>query len=496
MPKSPKKPTKKKPVEEERPVKYNKITMKIFCGDKGLTEVQAKRLLGWQEAGDNQQKLFTDAEGKGIVCHNNTANRPLYMGNVAALKQEILRRRWYLNGENRIIGCTGLVNDGQHTLIAFVLAVQEWRLHPELWKQYWPTEPTLETSIILGVSEEDKVVNTLNTGKPRSLADVIYRSPYFADMNNSTRKVVANVASYCIQLLWKRTGVKETLVVIRTHSESLDFITRHERLLECVKHIYVENGSEKRLGEFISPGYAAGLLYLMASSSTDPVEYRDSDNPNEGMLSWDNWDRACDFWAYLAGGNEQFGAIPKAMGKIMNEVGQRPSLSERCAILVKAWLAYVADETIDAKVLKLRYHTEDGVRSLVDFPSAGGIDLGNPDSSDSPGNDEPTAGDPTPEEIKDRSAEVRDKKPKQKSSEQKPDDPEPTKPPKKKRRRDSSDLLSRMVWVAEDNPENDWRGKVVEILGRNAKVKVGQGFQGAGSTRAVTVDRLSAKQRS
>lgn len=480
MPKSPKKPPKKKPVEE-RPIKYDKPTVKLFYGDKSLTGTVAKKLLGWQEAGDNQRKLFTDAEGKGIICHNNISNRPLYMGNVAALKQEILRRRWYLNMENRIIGQTGLVLNGQHTLIALVLAIQEWHLHPEKWKPYWPTEPVIETSIGFGADESDKVVNTLDTCKPRSLADVIYRSPFFADMNNSERKVAARITDYGVRLLWSRTGVANAFAIRRTHSESLDFIARHDRILECTKHIHTENGIEKQLAGFISPGYAAGLLYLMASSSTDPAEYRGSDNPNEGMLLWDNWSDACDFWAYLAGGNEQFSAVPKALGRMINDDGG--STNERCGILVKAWLAYTADKPIDAKVLKLKYHTEDDVRTLIDFPSAGGIDLGDPDSLDSPGNDEPATGDPTPEEIEERSAEIHSKK----KDEQKP--------PKKKRRRDPSDLLGKMVWVSEDERDKDWRGKVVVVLGKNAKVKVGQGFQGAGSTRAVTVDRLSAKQR-
>lgn len=506
MPKSPKKPPKKKPIEE-RPVKYDKPIVKLFYGDKALTgKLAREKLLGWQEAQDSEQKLLTDAYGKKIICHNNVSNRPLYLGVVTTLKQEILRRRWQRNMENIIIGCTGLVLNGQHRLIAFVLAIQEWELHPELWKQYWPTEPVLETSIGFGANESDDVVNTLDTCKPRSLADVIYRSPYFADMNNSERKAAARITDYGVRLLWSRTGVANAFAIRRTHSESLDFIARHDRILECVKHIHAENGSEKQLGEFISPGYAAALLYLMASSSTDPTEYRNSDNPNEGMLDWDNWDKACDFWVYLASGNEQLSAVSKALGKMINDDGG--SVDEQCAILVKAWLAYAADKPIDAKTLKLNYHTEDDIRSLTDFPSAGGIDLGDPDSLDSPGNNEPAVGDPTPDEIKARSAEVRGKKSKAKptpSTTQKTHErlaghvsetgtvsPIPKK--RKKQRRDPSDFMGRLVWVSDDNRE-DWRGKVIEVIGKNAKVEVGQGHQGAGSVRAVTVDRLSDKQR-
>ena len=142
---------KKKPkATSEREVKHAKPRVVLYDADKPLTADTARKLMGWEEEKEGGKIKFGNsfllktASGAKVRCLHNTANRPLRMSNVSKLKQEILRRRWYLNMENRIIGRTGLVLNGQHTFIALILAVQEWTATPEAFP-HWDKEPTIET---------------------------------------------------------------------------------------------------------------------------------------------------------------------------------------------------------------------------------------------------------------------------------------------------------------------------------------------------------------
>src|SRR5690349_10718167 len=119
MPAIPKKKSEKvtPPKSPARKTVYKEPSSQMCIADKAITMEIAKKLLGWQEQDkDVEEYHFTDLYGKKIVCHNNITNRPLYMSIVAILMQEILRKRWVLNGEPIIIGGTGFILNGQHQL--------------------------------------------------------------------------------------------------------------------------------------------------------------------------------------------------------------------------------------------------------------------------------------------------------------------------------------------------------------------------------------------
>jgi hypothetical protein len=214
---------------------YETPYLELASGDKAITVEYAKKLLGWTVEDDkekfNANYLLKDFSGKKVRCSNNVTNRPLYMAVVKVLIQEILRKRWRLNGESLIIGSTGLILNGQHTLIALILAGQQWEKDPEACDQ-WTTEPTIDKAIVFGIDESDMTVNTMDTCKPRSLADVIYRSEFFSGIKAGDRQACARIADYAVRILWHRTGAGlDAFAPRRTHAESLDFIARHPRLL-------------------------------------------------------------------------------------------------------------------------------------------------------------------------------------------------------------------------------------------------------------------------
>lgn len=398
------------PKAEAREVLYDTPSVHIAAGDDALDTPAAKELLGWEETDDKEAAIIKDRNGKWIYCRNNVKNRPLTMGNVDMLIQEILRKRWQLNGENLIVGKTGLLLNGQHTLIALVLAEQdrenEFKEYPEdarkEYRKNWANPITIDKSVFYGVEETDSVVNTMDTCKPRSLWEVICLSPYFASMKLGDRKTASKICEHAVRMIWHRTGAGNAFNLRKTHAESLNFIERHQTLLKCVRHIFEEDGgADRKIAKYISPGYAAGLMYLMACSTTEGEKYHASNSPSEKHLDFAMFDKASEFWLFLADGSPEFKPLRDAIAGLANPVtGTGGTMAEKVAVLIKAWGHYLAGDGFTAKRLELKYAPNDnGDNVLAEWPETGGIDKGpNPDDED----DDETNGDkkiPTPEEL-------------------------------------------------------------------------------------------------
>jgi hypothetical protein len=390
-----------------------------------ITVSDAKELLGWQDVAKGQGdyvreverlKVFGTVCGLRGRCTNNVTNRPIYGSVLQTLTQEILRKRWQYNGEPVIIGRQRHVLNGQHCLLSLLIAAKLWADNEE-WREDWPEEPTIVKAVHLGISEDDEVVNTLDTAKSRSLTDAIYRSDEFNAVFGSEtgheRRVAARAADYAIRLLWHRTGASlDAFAPRRTHAESLDFLGRHPKILDCVKHITEEDGEEGLIASLVSTGYASGLLYLMGSSRTDPTAYRSADNPSEDHLDWSAWDVACDYWVKIAQDAEGVAAVRQSVSSLL--VDGETTNAERWAVIVKGWIAYAKKEPVTKKGLALIYKSnEDGSRTLDECPVCGGVDLGDPEEADEEAIVDRRAGKavkpPTPEQIEKRAAVERKK---------------------------------------------------------------------------------------
>jgi hypothetical protein len=244
------------------------------------------------------------------------------------------------------------------------------------------SEPAAVFTLIAGPSDPLRTVGNTKrrqvSRESQSLLGIIDECKVFDKLSKANRKKIARITDYAVRFLWYRTGVGlDAFAPRQSHDEAIDFIGRHPRILECVKHIHEVNGKANRLGPYLSTGYAAGLLYLMASSTTNPVTYRESDNSNEEALDWKMWDRACDFFVMLAGDTQETAAIRAVLGKSLEDGGG--SNAERWAIIIKAWLCYAAHKDITEKRLGLKYVThDDGASTLAECPTVGGIDLGAP----------------------------------------------------------------------------------------------------------------------
>jgi hypothetical protein len=399
----------KKQSKEPAPPKERKVIYPELKGKVGwLTAEQARTFLGWKQS-DNTDKPYTefllkDRNGVATKCFNVEKQRPFYMATALQWMGEILGGHWNgdggeANGESIIISRTALVIDGKHRLIGLVLAEQEWLNNPDKY-HHWGEEPKIHCFINIGVREDIQSINTINTGKPRSLADAIYASGLFGDMDASRSKdkrklkMLSRMADYAVRLLWQRTGASENAFAPRrTHAESLDFIQRHPKLLECVRHIYEENGNDDKLKYYPSPGYAAALLYLMGSSNSERENsegtgYIQADCPTEDLLNWDMWDKACGFWTAIASGDKSMKLLIQAVSELMDSAGGS-FLQERVALIVQSWWKFaenkkLVEEDVTLDLIK----DQDGVERLAACPTVGevfgdlmGIDIGSLDKS-------------------------------------------------------------------------------------------------------------------
>lgn len=382
--KSSKKKKSKAPVQKEAPreVVHPDVAVQIFGGKKPpMTREQNRKLLGWQVPPDGAKEGIERVGTEKVWLTKNRDNRPFNLAWIEMLKQEILTRKWRLNCDPIKVGESDNLIDGQHRCIAFELACQEYEKHPGKWKDYWQQEPTLDTLVVFGVLEDDETVNTIDFVRPRSLADVIYRSECFRDMKRKDRMKCARMTGDAVKFLWLRTGASHlAFSPRRTHSESMDFIERHPKILSAVKHIFEENGKDK-IQKFINCGYAAGLMYLFGASSTeresdDGRGYSQLDVPTETAINFEQWDKAEEFFVMLAQRDKSVHALIELLGREYEEDEESWVMAERIGLAIKSWLQFADGKPITAKSIELAYETDgDGFEYLAESPTCGGIDL-------------------------------------------------------------------------------------------------------------------------
>src|SRR5271165_5963889 len=265
--------------KKDREVVYPILTVngvEIPIPSTYITQGQAKERLGWQEETEDNRfgdkYDFVDTRGCKIRCTNNTNNRPFDRKKALEHAQNILTKAWRFNGETMIFGKSGDTLSAQHRLIGFIFACQMWE-REDHWKLMWEEEPTIQSLIVQGIDDDPETVRTIDNVNPRTLDDVLYTIGFFPKSKLGERKSAIKNLSHCIKFLWDRTGAKnDPWSPNRTHAESLEFISRHGgpkgRLIKSVEHITIEDspkdGGYRAITQFIHPGVASGLMWLMA----------------------------------------------------------------------------------------------------------------------------------------------------------------------------------------------------------------------------------------
>ncbi len=385
-----------------KPIKTG-ITCKIYQGKEAMTYDQACELIGWEVA--DGPGLLRDLQKQSIRLRNNATNRPFRPGLSKRYMSEMLRGKWALNGESVIFDSDGKCQSGQHRLVAFIMAVETWRVQKGKWAKYHKKEPTMECLVVKGIDPSPEVVNTIDQGQKRTLGDIIYRSELFSDgvslgegketiklpdLGMKQRQKLSNILAGAARLAWLRATNKD--VSDAPHfppSEAMDFIDDHPGLLYAVAFISQLEGGEKKDGgkisRFISLGYASGLFYLMAASATDPDDWL-ADGPS--ALDFKMQKQAKEFWQKLAEGTELKATdavyiLRELLPKI--NAGSAVGRDEIVTTVIKAFNAYADGKKVKTADLVVRKKLDDkGLEKLVEFTRLGGIDVEGPEPATTP----------------------------------------------------------------------------------------------------------------
>lgn len=366
----------------------------------------------------SSEYFFIDFKRDKVRLLKNWGNRPFDEKHCYRLAQTILKREWAgptcfpgetVNGEPILIGRSGRVLSGQHRLIALVLAHQIWSgVQSVHWTGVWPEQPSMDTIIVYGISEDKNVTRTIDNVKSRSTADVLFADVgMFPGENKADRIKLAKYIQSAIKLLWQRTGASENAFAPQqTTTGDVSFIDRHGRLKDAMLHIYgLDNNPENPGGisYFINPGYACTLMYLYGASASAGEKYWakvKNDEADESGIKWTNWSKAKAFWTALALGEKSIREVIKARRPVVNEDGIHEeseegditkfifakgptggSIFERISVLNQAWNLFLSGKEITAASLMLRYKRcgSEGMEYLEldreGMPVIGGIDF-------------------------------------------------------------------------------------------------------------------------
>ncbi len=333
-----------------------------------MTLEQAKEVIGWAVA-DEGSALFKDLEGNPIILKNSPSNRPFRMGFAKRYMNEML-------DEN------GHVQSGQHRLVGFILACQEWKRN-DAWQSYWTGEPILECLMFTGISSNREVVNTLDIGQKRTLGDVLFREGRFpATMAYKKRQALTNALAGTTRLVWLRSQAKTVSEAgYFPHSEALDFLDEHPLLVESMIHIHAEEGGDaadgRQISRFITVPYAAGLHYLMATCATDSEAFQLS---GPSAVDFSMKEKADTFWTLFASGKlpdtNPIGLLKKLLRP--TEASSSFGRDLKCHMVVKAFNLWLDGKkaTKQSDVMVDLIEDENG-RMVLDepVPRLGGLDV-------------------------------------------------------------------------------------------------------------------------
>lgn len=459
----------------ELPVVYPVLEVDVYSttSPKGPLEVEwMKKAMGWETEPEYQARMVREkggaaahyifgdlgiryedgsvspvhcvnVAGEKVVCRHNAHNRSFDKEWCEDLVHTILYGQWAgphtmpgqtINGETIRISCYGRVLSGQHQMTAAILADEYLHrkradlgmdaanaMYPA-WAKH--NRCFIETIVVKGMSEDPRVLMTIDYVKPRTAADVFYTSDVFKACLPVERKELCRMLASAVDLLWTRTATKG----YRTHPEIVGFLDRHKKLLDCVLHLFTENkptDGRKISKLYLQSGTCSTLMYLMgcgATTEADSDAYRNMEPPTEKELDWSLWQKASEFWTLLANGRD-FMPVRTALSRLRDSdvnseenQGLGGRWPEKLAVLAKAWerwkdcpagAPFDDDDLVDGGLLSLSYSDldakgnklPDGEITLIDIADFYGIDCPTVVKGKAARSGSPEPPPPTPEEM-------------------------------------------------------------------------------------------------
>lgn len=188
---------------------------------------------------------LTPAMGAALIGRN-TRNRHMSGTNYQKVRRSIERDEWSLNGEAVKISDTGVLLDGQHRCMAVV-----------------ETGKTIQTILIEGLPESAQ--DTMDTGKPRTLGNVLHMRGY-----KSAPNLAAGIRR---MLLAERDGIKWAF------ARGTASTTRPEELSWFEENPWIENYTQasatvaKDRDVLLSPTSTLVLMVMFDGCDEEDAEF-------------------------------------------------------------------------------------------------------------------------------------------------------------------------------------------------------------------------------
>lgn len=201
----------------------------------------AEALIELLENYDKSQGIIADTfditpeVSEVLLSTRNTRNRPISKAQVKDLKQKMEDGSYRVNGESMIFDSDGILTNGQHTLTASV----------ESGKSF-------QKVVVLGLHPD--TFSSLDGGKTRKLEDVLA-------VNGEDHARELSVALRLVHILTNSKKVRN--MGKWHHDRALTELKTHPNLKDSVTFILE---METPASYLLSPGYAAGLHYLMTEA--------------------------------------------------------------------------------------------------------------------------------------------------------------------------------------------------------------------------------------
>lgn len=370
-----------KPKKQQPKTKKGKFT--VECVD--LTAEQAADLLGIRDAeeGDSKSYPYIDEDGnrKKFVMDRNHENRPFSIGLANDYKNQMLygtfagqpnSRSTTCNGESCTVDWNGNVISMAHRGSALWLAEMERKRLNKLAKEGEGEEAeqamsqledygcngqiTMPTILVQGV--DPACADTADTGKKRSLADVLFRRAEFQDKEwtDSDLKKLATILSVAIKHVQLRIYGYHVKGAPKLHNQdAVKFLEKHPLLKQIVVFVYETNKGDEDVKNpldryQLSLGYIAAHIYLAMHSETNADKYWAGDLKMDRVPSKELKEKAEQFWQDFANidiaGRKDTPSAVWQLKTVLHESKEKKVSLDRdglATVTTRAMKAYMAD---------------------------------------------------------------------------------------------------------------------------------------------------------
>jgi hypothetical protein len=297
------------------------------------------------------------------------------------------------NGESWITDSKGNIVSCAHRCVALIMAeLERQRMvafgNDEMLEKYGlEVDQEITVPVLLVEGVDPPGADTADTGKGRSLGDVLFRRNEFANgksISDSVKAKLSRELAVAVRLVWLRlNGGRVARGAKLHHPEAIAFLGDHPLLHDAILFLHEEDGGSgaegKKITDYLTLGYAAGLMYLMAYSENKRDSYEKGMDMSRKPKSWA---LAEEFFVTFA--QEPWGTKKHEPVKALHKALEKNKSSEDklsrdalCTLVTRSWLAWTkqTDKWQTGRALTTGLYTKDGDKEVLNFERFGGLDL-------------------------------------------------------------------------------------------------------------------------